>query len=122
MINKKLMRKWIAVLRSRKYKQGIRALRSDEETTGHVDRYCCLGVLCDIVNPKGWTRSMSSVNYIHVGSDTTRKTGSEFLLPVSILLKIGDIDESNLARMNDDGEKFYEIANYLEKTYLKEKK
>ena len=36
-----LKKKWVAALRSGKYKQGKEVLRDG-------DRYCCLGVLCEV--------------------------------------------------------------------------
>ena len=41
MRNEKVMKKWIEALRSGEYRQGRRRLRQG-------DRYCCLGVLCDL--------------------------------------------------------------------------
>lgn len=45
--------KWIEALRSGKYKQGHSHLRQRDKETGE-ERYCCLGVLCDIVEPNSW--------------------------------------------------------------------
>jgi hypothetical protein len=45
-----MLKEWITALRSGKY----------EQTQGHLrngDSYCCLGVLCDVVDPKGWNSS-----------------------------------------------------------------
>jgi hypothetical protein len=45
-------KKWVAALRSGKYKQGCGALRRNDE-------YCCLGVLCDVYRKetgKRWVR------------------------------------------------------------------
>lgn len=39
--------KWIEALRSGKYLQGTGCLRREET-------FCCLGVLCDVVDPAGW--------------------------------------------------------------------
>lgn len=39
--------RWVAALRSGKYKQGFETLHPD-------DTFCCLGVLCDLQNPDGW--------------------------------------------------------------------
>lgn len=39
--------KWVAALRSGNYQQGSGDLR-------HDDRFCCLGVLCDLVDPTKW--------------------------------------------------------------------
>ena len=43
-----LKEKWIEALRSGKYPKGYQALRSPMG-------FCCLGVLCDIVDPNGWS-------------------------------------------------------------------
>lgn len=44
--------KWVEALRSGKYEQGTEQLYSE-------GKYCCLGVLCDIVDPRGrkWKRA-----------------------------------------------------------------
>ena len=39
--------KWVAALRHGTYKQGTHRLR-----TGN--RFCCLAVLCDVIDPDGW--------------------------------------------------------------------
>lgn len=40
-MKKEIMQDWVKALRSGEYKQGRESLRSQ-------DRYCCLGVLCDL--------------------------------------------------------------------------
>ena len=40
--------RWVEALESGDYKQGVSRLRPRE------DRYCCLGVGCNLYNPKGW--------------------------------------------------------------------
>jgi hypothetical protein len=42
---------WVNVLRSGKYTQGTCFLRNNEDNT-----FCCLGVLCDLVDPQGWSK------------------------------------------------------------------
>ena len=42
-----LQTKWIEALRSGKYDQATGKLRN---TSG----FCCLGVLCDVIDPEGW--------------------------------------------------------------------
>lgn len=42
-----LKARWVAALRSGEYEQGHMRLRKG-------DRFCCLGVLADLVNPHGW--------------------------------------------------------------------
>src|SRR6056297_2776684 len=45
---KETTQKWIDALRSGKYEQNISALRSND------NKFCCLGVLCDIYDPTKW--------------------------------------------------------------------
>jgi hypothetical protein len=47
-MNKEVKKKWISALLSGKYKQGRNSLRDREE------KFCALGVLCDVIDPKGW--------------------------------------------------------------------
>lgn len=48
-MDKKLKDKWVKALRSGNYKQGKNKLRSLEDNC-----FCCLGVLCDVIDPEGW--------------------------------------------------------------------
>ena len=48
-MDQELKAKWVAALRSGEYKQGYGRLFSPREKS-----YCCLGVLCDVIDPKGW--------------------------------------------------------------------
>lgn len=118
-VNKKLMRKWIDALRSRKYKQGFGYLRAKGPTKDSVDRFCCLGVLCDIYNNKLWKKdNLQGVWYLQLHQNETRESTA---LPMEIFDKIGisSDDELYLMEMNDSqSKKFYQIANYLEKKYL----
>lgn len=118
MINKKLIRKWVTALRSRRYKQGRGTLRRHGNTKKCVDRFCVLGVLCDLVDKKGWNipdtwHSNEIINYELDGD----KRNS--YLPRVIKDKIGiGIDERYISVMNDEGCEFNQIANYLERKYL----
>jgi hypothetical protein len=51
-MNADIKEKWIAALRSGKYKQGNSYLRRGDE-------YCCLGVLCDVMGME-WSLNASS--------------------------------------------------------------
>lgn len=48
-VNKQLVVDWIIALRSGQYTQGRNALRRRED-----DRFCCLGVLCDVSHIGTW--------------------------------------------------------------------
>lgn len=46
-MDKELKKRWVAALRSGEYNQGRYTLRSR-------DGFCCMGVLCDLIDPEGW--------------------------------------------------------------------
>lgn len=107
---KGIVKKWLKALRSGKYKQTKKVLRSK------ANGYCCLGVLCDVVAPKGWDKKSTKDLYTkesfrHNFDDGT----SEMILPSKFhtLTGLGQI-VNELAVMNDDGKKFSTIANYIE--------
>lgn len=93
-----LITKWLEALRSGKYPQGRSRLH------GHGG-YCCLGVLCDIVDPSKW----KDLEY----------DGDVSLPPKYIMdmagLKIDDV--KYLASKNDYGVPFKDIADIIEARY-----
>lgn len=48
MLTKEEKSKWIEALRSGKYRQGDTYLCQSDDKSFQNERYCCLGVLCDI--------------------------------------------------------------------------
>jgi len=101
-VNKKLLTKWCDALTSRKYKQTKGSLRDN-------DGYCCLGVLCDIVDNSKW--------------DYTQFDNSTSFAPDDIFCSLKlpeEVTQEKLAGMNDEGKKFYQIARFLRK-YLSTK-
>ncbi len=109
MPNKELIKNWVDALRSGKYKQGQKALRQE---TPEGSRFCCLGVACDLEDPKKWRNlegGKADFDY-HQG-----------WLSQELLAKLGfnHMEQSSLANMNDNqGKTFDEIARYLEINYL----
>lgn len=92
-MNAELKDAWIEALRGGEYRQGRYRLKA------HDGRFCCLGVLCDIAGRK-WTRG--------------NKTG---VFPREVRLAgVSRIQAEDLASMNDTGETFTEIADYIEET------
>ena len=90
-----LKAKWLEALRSGKYEQAKGCLRKD-------DRYCCLGVLCDVVDPSGWELIGNTYKYL----------GYLSFLPPEVA-NIGY--EDALVGMNDGkGKSFPEIADWIE--------
>jgi hypothetical protein len=94
---------WVRALRGGKYKQGQSCLRDNTNNT------CCLGVLCDLVDPKGWSVSDDSYYYEYLGDDS--------FAPDILLKKVGLSREemSTLASLNDNRKSFQTIADYIEK-------
>lgn len=94
---------WVAALRSGKYEQGRHALNRN-------NKFCCLGVLCEVAIERGLpikkTQQGSSVAY------------DGFLAaPSEAVYQWAGIDRSGvstLARKNDDGATFEQIARYIE--------
>lgn len=107
-MNPEIKNRWTKALRSGKYKQGKGLLRDSE------DRYCCLGVLCDVVKSDlglEWESFMgcySIENYEASLPDTIVKfTGVN---------STGYYGKVRLVLMNDrDGYTFNEIAEVIEK-------
>jgi hypothetical protein len=123
-MKQEIKERWINALRSGDYKQGVGRLRSID------DRYCCLGVLCDVVKSDlnlDWEFS----NDIAADSCKYKLLGSIDYLPQSVCSYVGlsstqgnikdpsiydiDADYSTLAEINDsEALDFDAIANIIE--------
>lgn len=93
--------KWLEALRSGRYEQGQGYLKNKK------NKFCCLGVLCDLVDPTKWAYTYSAMSYEE----------SRTWLPYSIkdmTRLVQMLVEDQLASMNDQGISFKEIANYIE--------
>ena len=104
-MKKRAKEKWIAALRGGEYKQTVGQLKDE-------DRYCCLGVLCDLYSKakrKKWSLEGIYGSILGHSSD----------LPEEVFEWAGqDIrsHQETLISMNDDENKtFTTIANYIEK-------
>jgi hypothetical protein len=107
-MNAEIKQKWLAALRSGQYEQGRCALRTDE---GGQRRYCCLGVLCDLIDPTKWLIGApgSPVAYQH---DTSTGLPSP---EVAELAGLSSAQLRELAHMNDAARaNFRQIANWIE--------
>lgn len=103
-MNKFTKKLWIKALRSDKYEQGQHQLRDFD------DRFCCLGVLCDLVEPESWSDlSVAGNGFYH-----NYESGE----PSSSIVKgagLTEYDIDNLVFKNDDnGLDFKEIADWIE--------
>jgi hypothetical protein len=92
--------KWIDALQSGNYVQRHNKLRQGSE-------YCCLGVLCDVVDPTKWKG-----NSYEIEDATSYPTQT-----VLDLVGLEYVEASKLAELNDNGASFAEIARHI-KTWL----
>lgn len=112
-----LKQKWVEALRSGQYTQGKGVLR-----TG-ADRFCCLGVLCDLVDPSGWGQ-LSAVETCVDGRDMEldaysyeyREARVATSLPNNLREIVGlqPADMRALIQLNDFGRSFETIAQHIE--------
>ena len=116
-LNPAFKKKWLKALRSGEYEQGQGCLVNDK------DQFCCLGVACNLVVDEGvgeWRKE---------GDDWTFNTKTEsdcMYLPREVrerALHDGDhftwandwsAEELRLAALNDNGESFEVISDYIE--------
>lgn len=104
-MNAEIKAKWLEALRSGKYRQGTEYLRTAD------DKFCCLGVLCDITNPALWEKWTNGERHHDVYGFLSHTS----MLPDKIDEQAGGIAaKAHLMGMNDSGKSFSEIANYIE--------
>lgn len=106
--------KWVSALRSGRYEQTKGLLRS---ATGG---FCCLGVLCDVINPAKWLparRISTCIKSEDVLIDGLPWNGCESDLDDSTRSAAGlsIADTNNLISMNDSGIGFNAIADHIER-------
>ena len=93
-----IKRKWVAALRSGKYKQARQVL-VEKAPWGEVAGHCCLGVLRHCLTGKN-----RYYEYFDILAE-------RFIAPLGLTVE----QEKELAGMNDDGSTFAEIADHIEK-------
>jgi hypothetical protein len=112
MMNSEYKQKWVDALTSGGYEQGNGFLRQG-------NKFCCLGVLCDIVDPEGWGVRGRGMD----GIICYRYLDGEWGLPKAVQAEVG-VDEfaalpgaragETLAGLNDNGASFDDIAKVIE--------
>lgn len=122
-MDSKTKKNWLKALRSGEYKQGEAALR--KEANDGIEKFCCLGVLCDLVEPNQWRR-VAGHGFDEAVAWCNGPAGNNGIPRKDLLEKLGlnrKISRSNrfgysiaekLAYMNDNGKNFTEIANWIE--------
>lgn len=140
-MNKDVADRWVAALRSGNYQQGRGALASRERDTSKgelefgPDKYCCLGVLCEIALQERVpieTVESSPGNVIGPRSDQWMRSRSYDVatdfLPPSVQSWAGmetndgtptnDVGEPSLSDLNDDDHySFSQIADFIEENW-----
>lgn len=112
-MDSEIKKRWINALRSGDYEQGTQFLKDER------GRFCCLGVLCDLYNPEGW----SSRREKFVFSEGSSENGN-YLIPE--VIQWAGLDSRNpstnyrglnltLGELNDVwGLTFHQIADVIE--------
>lgn len=114
-MDKRVKARWLAALRSRKYKKATGTLRARKAGTDEVAGYCCLGVLCDI------TKKRFKVDWVTYLDDSFAITGDGIwrtgALPEEIRasLKISLEDHEQLVDLNDENKGWRKVIQYIEK-------
>lgn len=95
---------WTDALRSGHYKQGKRLLRSKD------DEFCCLGVLENEIDPTVWQSKYSYALGVPLKGGAISVPSNKTATALQTLALFWDV----LAKMNDGGNSFDEIADYIE--------
>lgn len=114
-MNPEIKSKWLEALRSGRYHQARGVLRAEDGKS-----HCCLGVLCDILQPDGWGEEWEfedpSGRFVVLIAPHTLSEDEDQTLSLSTLDAIGlaSTEEDTLITMNDDGQDFFAIAWYID--------
>lgn len=116
-MNPEVKAKWLEALRGGKYGQCITYLRQG-------DSYCCLGVLCDLLKPAGWSgEDDEHSDDVRWFNGTHEELPPDFIcqaagLPEAETVHSSEPERNNateqLAYLNDCGKSFAEIADFIE--------
>jgi hypothetical protein len=100
-----LKKRWVKALRSGKYEQGRERLRQTGDARKHA--YCCIGVLCNIVDRRGWLDDDEQPHKLANDCE-------EMSPPNRERAGLSGEEQAALINMNDNGASFVEIADYIE--------
>ena len=108
-----LKKKWLCALRYGNYEQTKGRLRND-------DGFCCLGVLCDLIDPKLWkkvgTAKEEKDNLYSYDSCGTGHLPEKLREEIGLSYRVQEI----ASERNDAGDSFERIADWLEEIDLLE--
>jgi hypothetical protein len=104
-----IKRRWIEALRSGKYEQTTRVLHRAN------DGFCCLGVLCDLLDPTRWGTPYTIIDKnSSILAQRWDSYASRIAPEKRIEVGLDELAEDDLMCMNDNGRSFSEIADYIE--------
>jgi len=105
-----LVRAWIDALRSDNYEQGDAFLRKD-------DKYCCLGVLCELAPDVERTYDAHSNHYLYDNQQSVLPQRVYDLVHLTSDLGSYDFGRGvdSLTSLNDTGQSFQRIADLIER-------
>jgi len=118
MMNKKIKKEWVKRLRSGEYEQGESFLCSD-------DKFCCLGVLCDMAEEEGIVGGRVYGGIVGYSSFHDEAASCSRYMPPEVRdwAELGNTNPSftgasggsrYLAVLNDTGSSFNDIADIIE--------
>ena len=129
MLDAQVKKDWLKALRSGNYTQGRLCLRAQQKDS--PDKFCCLGVLLDLIHPENWAKAPDGYGeYSHrntsIGSRMSCPS-QNFAASIGINLSKAEKDEVDIAsfsvmdhliNMNDGASvpraSFVEIAAWIE--------
>ena len=123
-MHKNIAELWTTALKSGKYQQTrgklrrttatIEYIKGDPETKPVPPGMCCLGVLCEISNIDNFKRNDTYIKHdISLPEKVREWAGLK-----STFGSLGnDINRISLSSMNDEGQTFTEIAEFIDKNY-----
>jgi len=107
-MKKKWKRLWLKALRSNKYQQGRFVLRRGSGRKKEC-RFCPLGILADIICPRGWRSDGMNYSYSMRGSYT--QLDKELMS----ITGLSASDQSRVMMMNDEQQRsFPTISRWIE--------
>ena len=103
--------KWIDALNSGRYRQGYGCLKF--KPSGKSYQYCCLGVLCNLMNKDGGPSWGSYTN--SAGDKIFDMLGGNEDIPIKLAryLKLSKTERYTLMNLNDGGRSFKGIAEHI---------
>lgn len=104
-MDEQIKTEWVKRLRSGDYKQGMGSLNAD-------NKFCCHGVLCEIAVENNIIEPP-----VDIGHYVMAYGEYSGMPPITVRrwARLGDFEVTQLAKLNDKGWSFNEIADYIEK-------